>query len=928
MRMRPRTARRPAAPPNEALIAAAVLAALAASAAAQRQFGRLSKQALPDTRSDTRVVVLGDVDGDGDLDFVAGNGSYFAKPDHLHLNDGRGVFTDVSANHLPGTAHRTRAIAWGDVDGDSDLDLIVGTRTRNRLYLNDGNGDFTDATGGRLPNNSRSTFAAALADIDGDGDLDFVGGSYSGANELYLNDGSGIFEDVSAAQMPSTSRTWSMALGDVDGDGDLDVVFGNRDRQNDLLLNDGNGNFTVATASRLPADRDYTYSVALADVDGDNDLDLLAGNIFFESGSQNRLYLNDGNGFYSDATAARLPAIADNTAALAVGDLDGDGDVDVVVGNRASPSGGQNRLLLNDGNGFYSDASIRMPGDRDITQAVALGDVDGDGDLDIACGNGYTQGYYVGKRNRLYLNDGAANFVDATAPHLPADGDRTSSLVLGDVDGDGDLDLITGNSGQWYVAAGEQNRLYLNDGSGRFTDATTGRMPIATNKTYAIALGDLDGDGDLDLVLGNGGQNRLLRNDGSGVFTDDTAGRMPSASDATGALAIGDVDGDGDLDLVVGNSGTLGGQDRLYLNDGSGYFTDHSTNLPAAPDNTNAAALQDLDSDGDLDLVIGNYLQQNRLYLNDGSGNFTDATARLPIENDGCHSMAFGDVDGDGDLDMVAGNSYLGFYNKEGQQNRLYLNDGSATFTEATAGRLPLVPGLTMGVVLGDVDGDSDLDLVTSNGYDYRGPYGSKVQGSTEQTRLYLNDGTGAFTDATATRFPNDPDYSNAVTLGDVDGDGDLDVLVGNYLQQNKLFLNLLRQLDTPLLPRVGQQLTLDVYARYDPSTSLVALPVVSGSPAAFPLPHTGAATLDPARTAALHPIPIPAATGMASANYAVPNLPSLVGAPIHAQALLLPPVRELRLNATSNGLRTAGYGVGGHSAARLTNVTSDVILD
>src|SRR5690606_23249727 len=122
--------------------------------------------------------------------------------------------------------------------------------------------------------------------------------------------------------------------------------------------------------------------------------------------------------------------------------------------------------------------------------------------------------------------------------------------------------------------------LWLNDGRGTFGEASS-QMPAISDVTYGAALGDVDRDGDLDCVFANHLQDRLYLNDGAGRFTDVTAGRLPVESAQTFANALGDVDGDGDLDLVLGNYGGAS-QDRLFLNDGTGTFTDAtSTHLPA-----------------------------------------------------------------------------------------------------------------------------------------------------------------------------------------------------------------------------------------------------------------------------------------------------------------------------------------------------------
>lgn len=239
-----------------------------------------------------------------------------------------------------------------------------------------------------------------------------------------------------------------------------------------------------------------------------------------------------------------LPATnAGNTTAMALGDVDGDGDIDLVAGD----NGQQSRLYLNNGTGTFTDATAtRMPLGNYRTQSQALGDVDGDGDLDLVVGN-------YNDQSRLYLNNGNGTFTDGTVARLPVGVYRTGSLQLGDVDGDGDLDLVVGNSGQ------QTSLLYLNNGSGTFTDATATRMPASTSNSSLQVLGDVDGDGDLDLV--GGGLLRLHLNNGNGAFTDVTPTRMP-VTNTGGSFALGDVDGDGDLDMTF----SAWGQDHLYQN--------------------------------------------------------------------------------------------------------------------------------------------------------------------------------------------------------------------------------------------------------------------------------------------------------------------------------------------------------------------------
>lgn len=377
---------------------------------------------------------------------------------------------------------------------------------------------------------------------------------------------------------------------------------------------------SIGPGADIGADTLDSTSAALGDVDGDGNSDLVIGGL-----TVNRLFPGDGAGGFS--AGADISSDTNNTRAIALEDVDGDGDWDLVAGNSAAV----NRLYLNDGSGNFTGSDI-APLDRHDTLAVVLADVDGDGDPDLIAGN------YTLDRNRLYLNDGSGNF--GAGSDITTDELNTTSIAAADVDGDGDLDLVAGNAARWrndvdsdgQIDPQAANRLYLNDGAGNFTGSDI--APSDHHDTMAVILEDVDGDGDPDLVAGNdGAADRLYLNDGTGGFGagSDVLGELR----ATRALAFGDIDGDGDSDLVTGNH--FRQANRVFLNDGSGGFT-AGGDVTRDAHNTNDLLIADLDGDGTGDIIIAindgvgttGSGDVNRLYRNGGG-----YTVQLTVTDDG-----------------------------------------------------------------------------------------------------------------------------------------------------------------------------------------------------------------------------------------------------------------------------------------------------
>jgi len=400
---------------------------------------------------------------------------------------------------------------------------------------------------------------------------------------------------------------------------------------------------------------------------------------------------------YSPFNELQLPGtIVSNTISSVVADFNSDGNLDMVLGSSLSKV----ILILGDGRGgFRQDAKLQMPAPETTGSiwpsyaSVHAGDVDGDGDLDLAIGTiAWTNLNLTGYSDRLFLGDGKGNFVDGTKGRLPQSKDITSEVKFVDVDRDGDLDLLC-------AGAFGTSRIYINDGKGVFKDETSTRFPksMALMSASNFAVGDLDGDGDEDLVVSDGGfwalvsqANLALRNNGKGYFS---LLPVPFMKLQTGCVALGDMDGDGDLDIVTANWGL----DGLYLNDGKGRFVNATaTHMPQEKSNTafwlhDWVGLDDVDGDGDLDMIFSGYFKQWLVfYPNDGKGRFT-AASREGIEwQGGGWSARLADLDRDGDRDLYTG--YV-FYNL---QKQLYLSPkdlvrGKTSSYEIHAARGPRV---------------------------------------------------------------------------------------------------------------------------------------------------------------------------------------------------------------------------------------------
>ncbi|MEM7332825.1 MAG: FG-GAP-like repeat-containing protein [Chloroflexota bacterium] len=666
-----------------------------------------------DSRSDfSRDIQLGDIDGDGDLDLIVANNNGATR---VYSNDPLNEDGSLNFNLIwtESVSDDTRSLALGDLDGNGYMDLVIANwEAENKVYLNSG-GTFS-STPDWSDGNNYLTSSVDVADIDGDGDLDAAFGSMCPSYPSNC-DPDQVFQNNSTTSLVLSlvwerngRSTTDIAFGEMNGDDQAELAMVENVYNSHKVYQFNTSNLEFDFVWNSITENDLGLEVSWGDANGDGNQDLIVGSSF---DAPERLYLNNGSILETSASWNSDDTITNQDFIHA--DIDADGDLDLI--------GAFDNLLKIYTNKSHpiNDVAISIPLQSVYeTRDVVWGDVNGDGLLDLVEAND------SGNPNQVYLNDGAG-FLSLTTPELG--GENSEGAALGDVDFDGDLDLAIANNGS-------PNQIYFNDGTG-FNNSDV--QELGTNeKSYDVAWADMDGDGDLDLITANDDSPNLLY---VNVFTNQGLGNetisLGTTDDETRAVAWGDIDQDGDLDLAFANANQ---PNIIYIND-NGTFSDGNAFTIGANENSVDIAWGDVDNDGDLDLAVANQLAPNQIFCNEG-GLIGVEPCWSSLDTNDTRSLAWGDADGDGDLDLAVGNA-RGNSGGAVEPDKIYFNENGTLQTAAqsiwtsdkgTEGWLS-----TFAVAWGDVDQDGDLDLATGG----RSILGNAVSGSSNgRTRVFFND--------------------------------------------------------------------------------------------------------------------------------------------------------------------------------------------
>ncbi len=683
-------------------------------------------------------ILTADFNGDGIPDVVIFGSTSAGQVLSIFLGRPDGSFA-------PGVDYSVQANGFtvGDFNGDGKLDVIVvtyGYTITGSILL--GNGDGTLQSPVPLNQNIGNGYtAAASGDFNGDGKLDLLlltPDFGSGATmAILLGNGDGTFQAPLTYSVPTAPY---LVLGDFNRDGKLDVAISggfSGSGEVSILINNGDGTFKSPVNYSISGN---VQALAVADLNADGNLDLVvpAGG----SSAAISVLLGNGDGTFGSPIVYTSNLLSIYSTSIAVADFNGDGKLDVALTNSVGATNAV-AIVLGNGDGTFQNPPI-LYGAGLLPAGVVSLDVNGDGKPDLAVAGGYGVLSYFSLTTLINRGDGtfakAANFPVLQLPF---------SAVLGDFNGDGHVDIAATS----FTKAGGVSVL-LGNGDGTLQahlDSPTGQFPTV------IATGDFNGDGKVDLVVADSTPTSQLLStligNGDGTFQNKISQILSSN---LRSMTAGDFNGDGKLDVAAVIDGT--NAVSIFLGHGDGSFA-APVQYPAGPTIFSPVLGGDFNGDGKLDLAVANG-SGIAIFFGNGDGTFQPfilVPSLLPSTPvDGL--LALADFNGDGKLDIVR-ISESGIIN-------VALGNGDGTFQNAPGFQITSILTVQSPVV-GDFNGDGKLDLAFTNP-------GSDV------VTILLGNGDGTFQGHIEYSVPGVSNNPNSLLAADFNGDGALDMALAD----------------------------------------------------------------------------------------------------------------------------------------------------